>query len=124
MENTLENKAKFFAQYWGQRVFKLDGLAKLKSKPFETPMDGDHVELKPISSISHEDAFFVNNLENWNYENMDWIRNTIINCIEYNRGATKTHQYDYLRSKGYALPYMGLSVEQLAEYGWIKLQEA
>jgi hypothetical protein len=31
----------------------------------------------------------------------------------------KSHQY--LVSKGYALPYMGLSVEQLIEYGWIKL---
>lgn len=28
---------------------------------------------------------------------------------------------DYLRSKGYALPYMGLSVKKMVEYGWIKL---
>jgi hypothetical protein len=30
---------------------------------------------------------------------------------------------DYLRSKGYALPWMDLSVEDLVEYGWIKLKE-
>lgn len=30
---------------------------------------------------------------------------------------------DYLRSKGYALPWMGLSVEQQIEFGWIKLKE-
>jgi len=30
--------------------------------------------------------------------------------------------YDYLRSKGYALPYMGLSVEELIEYGWVELK--
>ena len=30
---------------------------------------------------------------------------------------------DYFRSKGYALSYMGLSVEDLVEYGWIKLKE-
>lgn len=29
--------------------------------------------------------------------------------------------YDYLRSKGYALPWLGLSVEQQIEYGWIKI---
>lgn len=29
---------------------------------------------------------------------------------------------DYLRSKGFALPYMGLSVEQQISYGWIKLK--
>lgn len=30
---------------------------------------------------------------------------------------------DYIRSKGYALPWMGLSVEQQIEYGWIKLKD-
>lgn len=30
---------------------------------------------------------------------------------------------DYLRSKGYALPWMGLSVEEMVEAGWIKLKE-
>jgi hypothetical protein len=30
---------------------------------------------------------------------------------------------DYLRSKGYALHWMDLSVKDLVEYGWIKLKE-
>lgn len=30
--------------------------------------------------------------------------------------------YQYLKSKGYALPYMGWSVEDLIEMGWIKLK--
>ena len=30
---------------------------------------------------------------------------------------------DYFRSKGYALPYMDLSVEDLVKYGWVKLKE-
>jgi len=29
---------------------------------------------------------------------------------------------DYLRSKGYALPYMDLSVDDLVNYGWVKLK--
>lgn len=29
---------------------------------------------------------------------------------------------DYLRSKGYAVPYMGLEVEQLIKYGWLVLE--
>ena len=32
------------------------------------------------------------------------------------------YEIDYLRSKGYALPYMDLSVEDLISYGWIKLK--
>jgi hypothetical protein len=31
--------------------------------------------------------------------------------------------HDYLRSKGYALPWMGLSVDELVEYGWVKLKD-
>lgn len=31
--------------------------------------------------------------------------------------------YDFLRSKGYALPFMGLSVEQMVAAGWIKLRK-
>jgi len=30
---------------------------------------------------------------------------------------------DYLRSKGYAVDWMGLTVNQMINYGWIKLQE-
>ena len=30
---------------------------------------------------------------------------------------------DYLRTKCYALPWMDLSVEDLIEYGWVKLKE-
>ena len=33
------------------------------------------------------------------------------------------HVFDYLRSKGYALPWMDLLVEDLVEYGWVKLKE-
>lgn len=34
------------------------------------------------------------------------------------------HVYDYLRSRGYALPWFGLSVEELVNRGWVKLKEA
>lgn len=30
--------------------------------------------------------------------------------------------YQYLLSKGYALPYIGLSVDEMIEYGWLKLK--
>jgi len=30
---------------------------------------------------------------------------------------------DFLRSKGYALPFMGLSVDELVNYGWIKFKQ-
>lgn len=30
---------------------------------------------------------------------------------------------DYLRSKGYALPYMGISVDEMIEFDWIKIKK-
>lgn len=43
---------------------------------------------------------------------------------EFNRTENIMDHYavcDYLRSKGYALSFMGLSVDQLVEYGWVSL---
>jgi hypothetical protein len=37
--------------------------------------------------------------------------------------ATKASVVDYLRSKGYALPFLGMSVEEQINLGWIKLKE-
>jgi len=123
MENILENKAKFFSQYWGQTVIEdvnnagdkvIYPVVVSNMNRFEESI----LVLKPLSSITDEDAMFINDLEIWNYEINDVgkVKNILMNCIYYNRGATKTHVYDYLRSKGYALPYMGLSVETLVEY--------
>ena len=33
------------------------------------------------------------------------------------------YEVDYLRNKGYALPWMNLSVQDMVDYGWIKLKE-
>lgn len=166
MKNTLENKAKFFAQYWGQKVFEY----KKSSHPQPVTIrsntilyskeESSHLVLKPLSSITDEDAIEVIKLcEGYVSEDLEFrirygesfaspkiwkqafyihdgggkeertvtvanFSNTrngvdICNGNEYWRCHIKA--LDYLRSKGYALPYMGLSVEKQIEYGWIKL---
>lgn len=136
-QNTLENKAKFFAHYLGCEVVypeingklikcKLHGVSfseiettyKRKRKgcvgdilSFES--NGNHksdainayLELKPISHISDEDAI------NLGYGYVSHLKSNLDRNI------------DQLRNLGYALPYMDLSVEDLIEYGWIKLKE-
>lgn len=110
MENTLENKAKFFAQYWGQEVlttffgsgFYIDrDLYPISSGSF-------FLVLKPLSSITDEDA------GESGYDNAK-------SMLSDNYLVNSPYVFDYLRSRGYALPWMGLSVEQLIEYGWVKL---
>ena len=112
MENTLENKAKFFAQYWWQEVFLLNNNKyRITKSRFnaETLKQECYLELKPLSQISDEDA----------------IKLGFTNARDFLAVADIYHIYhvDYLRSKGYALPYMDLSVEDLVEYGWVKLKE-
>jgi hypothetical protein len=112
LENTLENKSRFFAMYYGQKVLCI----RKQNEPklyvgFDdfTPkekLQTDYLELKPLSSITDEDRHAL----------ID-----IMNNKDSEEEYTSLHSADYLRSKGYALPFMGLSVEKQIEYNWIKL---
>lgn len=135
MENTLENKAKFFAQYWGQEVFsKTHGATThiLDYVRLGSISDISVIELKPLSQISDEDAIEVAKIcliqageyDNTvsDYELLNYCHTEYIQPNEYLR-FTPQYILDFLRSRGYALPWMGLSVDKLIEYGWIKLKE-
>jgi hypothetical protein len=103
-----ENKVKFFALYWGQQVLKVTSTnLTTVSSQWNFEHKDLYLELKQLSAISYEDSL-----------NCFWVINagqpypfTITNI-------------DYLRSKGYALPWMGLSVEDMVLAGWIKLIES
>lgn len=145
MQNTIENKAKFFALYWGQEILYVDSYNKIKhidSFWLDELINESHLLLTPLSQISDEDAIEVakilGNAENgssieWDCggESFDFIGDYCGTVyydgeIDYNENEQVSllilQAYDYLRSKGYALPYMGLSVDKLIEYGWVKLK--
>lgn len=111
-----ENRHKFFAQYWGQRILRdLNGEGELISLTFTvSELRGDnphtYLELKPIHEISGDEALKI-------FSNPD--KDRIIKNIEC--GWLFSDHADILRSKGYAIPWMGLSVVQLEQAGWIKL---
>ena len=56
----------------------------------------------------------INNV--WGYENSKGTG------VSYER-IDSLPMYDYLRSRGYLLPWMGLSCEELIEAGWAKYKE-
>ena len=123
LENTLENKAKFFAQYWGQYVlyFTSDFLRKIDNLTLDSVENDDFLELKPLSRISDEDAIEISKEYPAFGSN---IRNSVKELFqEFDDLELSIKTGDYLRSKGYALSYMYLSVEDLVEYGWVKLKE-
>lgn len=134
-QNTLENKAKFFAQYWGQHVlyFSSDFLRKIDNLTLDSIENDDYLELKPLSQISDEDAIEVSKIFGLGHLS-GAIKELILSIFRTSindSGTTSStngiknwlHVFDYLRSKGYALHYIDLSVEDLIEYGWIKLKE-
>ena len=146
-ENTLENKAKFFAQYFSQHVlyFSSDFLRKIDNLTLDSVENDDFLELKPLSQISDEAVIeaitYLYNigrhelgdiLEIKHYDTFSSITTIGIGCnfktsrsLHHWSGTKKISsvESDYFRSKGYALHYMDLSVEDLIEYGWIKLKE-
>jgi hypothetical protein len=182
MEKTLENKAKFFAQYWAQKVlrysFQTDDIKPLNnvSDNFVMALKDAFLELKPLSQITREEAIEIakiiygdteadlrfnisegydkNGIEipfkeiicievQWyckHPEIMDYLpiqliqidteENDIINSTFEEEGLELKddscdnilHVYDLIRSKGFALPFMGLSVKQQIQYGWVRLK--
>lgn len=124
MENTKENKEKFFAQYLNQRVLN-DGygeyLYPLYSHFLEKLHEKYFIELKPLSSITDEDLkhFYT---ENYLNEKIFFkTKQEVLHHYESFKFWT-SKEADILRSLGFAVEWMGLSVEKLQEYGWIKLK--
>ena len=157
-QNTLENKARFFAQYWGQLVCKSIGdfqKTNIHTWHINFQKEEYYLELKPLSQISDDDAInvaklvspmlfegrgkngghYIDKSEIWWYSvkhdgktlmvdiDLDGYVFEYDEVDEYKRPSRSLIGTDYLRSKGYALPYMDLSVEDLIDYGWVKLKE-
>lgn len=162
MQNTLENKTKFFAAHFGQEVRCSEAvpgpLFKINYEALRgTTVDVSFLLLTPLSSIALDDARAVAKIINCYHTGIDlqieshtkqmfgkthkWVRvfytyeekqHIVFNVgddgISHNKGAAYFEQWssclDYLRSKGYALQWMDMSIEELISRGWIKLKKA
>lgn len=133
MENNIQNKTNFFGLYINQKVFYdgADFKADWRDALRERWIFGIHLKLAPVSLIKDEDSIHIAVLAGWGTGSHNWttmIREGKLIAIE-GRDSTCdeiglkefTAISDYLRSKGYALPYMGLSVEEQVSRGWVKL---
>lgn len=135
MENTKENKARFFALYWGFKCLRNELLNdNIPAHKVDTSnckgLPQQYLELTPLSQISDEDALelamiIYGHLDSKLYHNKETGRELIARFFKREvvfYPILVNEAVDYLRSRGYALPWMGLSVEQLIEYGWVKLK--
>lgn len=133
MENTVANKVKFFALYWGQRVIKkeIEGSENFIPEPdgFISGLSVQSrlfLELKSIKDLEYEDAL-------WLAKEV-YVEEYILAVPEeevvasMKKEVNELHfRYNYradtFRSKGYALPFMGVDVDTLISWGWVKLKK-
>lgn len=159
-EITPENKAKFFAQYYPQRILHHVDYEDYCPAGFSDELSifyyvrhNYYLGLKPLSSISDEDvigALFMNGFpEGWELYKVYTLDPTAWVSVKLRRkyGESDIHfnedgyEYkdhflnfrgfslsswsdNYLRSKGYAVDWMGLTVAEMVEAGWVKLSES
>lgn len=136
MENTLENKSKFFAQYWGQNIM-IWNEGNMSIPPQKVGISymtkygvlNRKLELKPISSITENEVNKIAEYYMYSAYNAklkeDKIHFEFIHGDLQSSGSIyilSDYSLDFLRSLGYALPWMGLSVEDMITFGWIKLK--
>lgn len=111
--NKTDVRSRFFAQYFGVRVFQNDLNKRYDYPTYKYPMTIErefkdqvieYLELKPLSKITDEDREY---------------------CVSIGDGRIyknfQQNQVDFLRSKGYAIPFMNFSVEDLVSFGWMQL---
>ncbi len=141
MEINKEIKARIFAQYYGVKVMYVGGvgLVEVGNGGWNLKHPDFFLQLKPLSSISDEDAFECLKIKNKYSNSMPFVKiklkerhNYSIQFIcSYHKFSDNVEflnlydftvpVYQYLQSKSYALPYMEYSVEDLIKAGIYKL---
>ena len=135
-QSCLADKCSFFGHYFQQIVAKE---TKYPNSPtintttvlLINRLSNYHLELKPLSKITNEDiikwAYLIFNSK---FEIKDTYQNANDVWVLINKNEVpffiqpkdcNAMQIDYLRSKGYALPFRDYSVEDLISFGWVRL---
>ena len=156
IKSTIQNKANFFALYWGQKVLLHPEIGLLKVNEKTMPLvEESCLQLKSLKQIDYGDAIdacevgypsaFKNPRIRWSLEKLmndndgfwlmsddsefDFTISTyyipIISMTENEEDASEHFSgeaaADFLRKMGYALPYLGIPLENMEEWGWLKL---
>lgn len=142
-ETNLENKAIFFALHWMQSIIQdVENSGKIQIYPVHPSnmyrFEESILLLKSVENISDEDVIELFQIKrpHWSCvagdeELRSWGHSEqYISYIKIMAGKGLIELYienafvvDFLRSKGYAVPWLGLSVQEMVDAGWIKLYE-
>ena len=118
--NKTDVKCRFFAQYYGTETFCGGDNHIITNVEWYTISDesypNPHLKLKPLSKITNEDAISMYRGLERNYESANQFLEDYKSI-----GFLEQSEVDFLRSKGYAVPFMGYSVDDLVKIGWVQL---
>ena len=120
MKNTIENKQRFFDAYSGQKIFRYSWNEELYTNRY---LDQDKLhkytaELNSLSEISDDHLLWLG--KNYNAD-LDYCKDLVRRYLSI-PWLINYEVSDYLRSKGYLLPFMDLTIEKILEYGWAVLK--
>lgn len=128
MEKIIKDKVAFFAQYWGYPRGKVTEFNKNVISKVGVQNIGyiGYLELKHLSQITDEDATEISNIISSTIINVDTGNEVIISIeeVKYDIEVLAFASYstvDYLRSKGYLLPFRNYSIEDILKLGWANL---
>lgn len=134
MKNTIFNKHQFFSLYFGQKVYMFsENHPVINTMSYWNIIENDNNEndyllLKSIENITDYDLLIIDKICSTNPNgDIEQLKSFFYeffieqNTYDYPNPYNTLRVYDYLRSKGYALPYLGLSVALQLQYGWIKI---
>lgn len=133
-------KCRFFAQYWGQNVLGSTHFKNTKAVMFNYDLFGSlntskglisateafktyFLWLKPLSKITDEDVEELLPYVSFQFSSKytdEQIKKEIKKSV-LDTEMIPSELFDFLRSKGYALPFMNYSVADLISFGWVQL---
>jgi hypothetical protein len=133
MTNTIENKRRFMYLYEGQNTLRYQDnatdyimnweLDKFNNEPNnKCKIDTAYLELKSLSDISDDDLLWLgrnaNDYPNSNYkDDLNYCKDLVRRYLS--RPPMMNYEcVDYLRSRGYLLPFEDLTIEQILAYKW------
>lgn len=128
MEDTPRNQSKFNALYWGQPVGRVGGMPFLwkigEGGRINTGIQ--YLELKSIELLTNADVRefleLLGDRTGYSDEEISEVRTEYLSEIQLGEFVPDANFVDFMRSKGFAWGWMGVSVEEQVNRGWIKLK--
>lgn len=127
-----ENKEKFFALYYGQKIvshrsYPENSTNSISGGIIKQYSEKDYfLKLIPISKISDKDGLILYKIiypMGWINNDVKYIRTWLESFYDGDHKKIQPQAVDFIRSIGASFEWMGLSVEEMIEAGWIKLIE-